>query len=302
MSTGRGPAGKAAGPSLTSVSAGRKVKDRVVQGLVYLAFLLALVPLVSVLWTVVVNGAKRLDPTFFQFSMNAVSGSDKGGGAYHAIIGTLEQVLITSLIAVPIAVLTAIYLVEYAGNGRLGKLISFTVDVMTGIPSIVAGLFVLALWLLTFGFDYSGLAGSLALTILMIPTVVRATEEMLKLVPNDLREASYALGVPRWRTVCFVVLPTAMTGIVTGVMLAVARVMGETAPLLLTIFFTKAINNDPFTGPQASLPTFIWEQAADPSQNSIDRAWTGALVLIGIIMLLNLVARFVARRKAPTGR
>ncbi|SFO33623.1 phosphate ABC transporter membrane protein 2, PhoT family [Actinomadura madurae] len=288
--------------SLTSVSAGRRFKDRAVQGLVYLAFALALVPLVSVLWTVVVNGAKRLDVTFFQFSMNAVSGSDPGGGAYHAIIGTLEQVAITSLIAVPIAVLTAIYLVEYAGNGRLGRIISFTVDVMTGIPSIVAGLFVLALWLLTFGFDFSGLAGSLALTILMIPTVVRATEEMLKLVPNDLREASYALGVPRWRTVCFVVLPTAMTGIVTGVMLAVARVMGETAPLLLTIFFTKAINNDPLNGPQASLPTFIWEQAADPNQNSIDRAWTGALVLIGIIMLLNLVARFVARRKAPAGR
>ncbi|MES9539392.1 phosphate ABC transporter permease PstA [Actinomadura sp. NPDC000600] len=290
------------GARLAPVSAGRKIKDRVVQGLVYLAFALALIPLVSVLWTVIVNGAKRLDPTFFQFSMNAVSGSDAGGGAYHAIIGTLEQVLITSLIAVPIAVLTAVYLVEYAGNGRLGKLISFTVDVMTGIPSIVAGLFVLALWLLTFGFDFSGFAGSLALTILMIPTVVRATEEMLKLVPNDLREASYALGVPRWRTVCFVILPTAMTGIVTGVMLAVARVMGETAPLLLTIFFTKAINNDPFNGAQASLPTFIWEQAADPNQNSIDRAWTGALVLIGIIMLLNLVARLVARRTAPTGR
>ncbi|WP_433466530.1 phosphate ABC transporter permease PstA [Spirillospora sp. CA-128828] len=292
----------APGARLSSVSAGRKIKDRVVQGLVYLAFALALIPLVSVLWTVVVNGVKRLDPTFFQFSMNAVSGSDPGGGAYHAIIGTLEQVAITSLIAVPIAVLTAIYLVEYAGNGRLGKIISFTVDVMTGIPSIVAGLFVLALWLLTFGFDFSGLAGSLALTILMIPTVVRATEEMLKLVPNDLREASYALGVPRWRTICFVILPTAMTGIITGVMLAVARVMGETAPLLLTIFFTKAINSDPLNGPQASLPTFIWEQAADPNQNSIDRAWTGALVLIGIIMLLNLVARFVARRKAPTGR
>ncbi len=290
------------GGSLTSVSAGRRIKDRLVQGLVYLAFALAVVPLVSVLWTVVVNGAKRLDPTFFQFSMNAVSGSDPGGGAYHAIIGTLEQVAITTVIAVPLALLTAIYLVEYAGNGRLGKLISFTVDVMTGIPSIVAGLFVLALWLLTMGFGFSGFAGALSLTILMIPTVVRAAEEMLKLVPNDLREASYALGVPRWRTICFVVLPTAMTGIVTGVMLAVARVMGETAPLLLTIFFTKAINNDPFTGPQASLPTFIWEQAADPNQHSIDRAWTGALVLIGIIMLLNLVARLVARRTAPTSR
>ncbi|TDC90324.1 phosphate ABC transporter permease PstA [Actinomadura sp. 7K507] len=288
--------------SLTSVSLGRKVKDRGVQVLVYLAFILALIPLVSVLWTVVVNGIERLDASFFQYSMNAVSGSDVGGGAYHAIIGTLLQVAICSAIAVPLSILTAIYLVEYAGNGRLGKIISFTVDVMMGIPSIVAGLFILALWLLTFGFDYSGFAGALALTILMIPTVTRSAEEMLKLVPNDLREASYALGVPRWRTICFVVLPTALTGMVTGVMLAVARVMGETAPLLLTIFFTKAINNDPFNGPQASLPTFIWEQAADPSQNSIDRAWTGALVLIGIIMLLNLVARLVARRAATKSR
>lgn len=293
---------RSAGTSLTSVSLGRKVKDRAVQGLVYLAFALAVVPLVSVLWTVLVNGLERLDLTFFQFSMNAVSGSDPGGGAYHAIVGTLQQVLICSLIAVPLSVLTAIYLVEYAGNGRLGKIISFTVDVMMGIPSIVAGLFVLALWLLTFGFDFSGFAGALSLTILMIPTVTRSAEEMLKLVPNDLREASYALGVPRWRTVLFVVLPTAMTGMVTGVMLAVARVMGETAPLLLTIFFTKAINNDPFHGPQASLPTFIWEQAADPNQNSIDRAWTGALVLIAIIMLLNLLARLVARRTAAKSR
>nr|WP_131759588.1 phosphate ABC transporter permease PstA [Actinomadura fibrosa] len=290
------------GAGLSSVSTGRKIKDKLVQGFVYLAFVLALVPLLSVLWTVVSNGVARLDPTFFQFSMNGVSGKDPGGGAYHAIIGTLEQVLICSVIAVPIAVLTAIYLVEYAGNGRLGKVVSFFVDVMTGIPSIVAGLFVLALWLLTFGFEFSGFAGALALTILMIPTVVRATEEMLKLVPNDLREASYALGVPRWRTVCFVILPTAMTGIVTGIMLAVARVMGETAPLLLTIFFTKAINTDPFSGPQGSLPTFIWEQAADPNQNSIDRAWTGALVLIAIIMLLNLAARLVARRSAPVSR
>ncbi|MBW8485241.1 phosphate ABC transporter permease PstA [Actinomadura sp. PM05-2] len=284
---------------LNHVSPSRKIKDRAVQGLVYLSFLLALIPLVSVLWTVVGHGIGRLDAQFFQFSMNGVSGKDPGGGAYHAIIGTLEQVAITTVIAVPIAVLTAIYLVEYAGNGRLGKVVSFFVDVMTGIPSIVAGLFVLALWLLTFGFEFSGLAGALALTILMIPTVVRATEEMLKLVPNELREASYALGVPRWRTVTRVVLPTALTGIVTGIMLAVARVMGETAPLLLTIFFTKAINTDPFTGPQGSLPTFIWDQIADPNANAHDRAWTGALVLIAIIMLLNLAARLIARRYRP---
>ncbi|WP_018653705.1 phosphate ABC transporter permease PstA [Actinomadura flavalba] len=286
---------------LGTVSVGRKVKDRVAQVLVYGAFGLALIPLVSVLWTVVSNGLARLDPTFFGYSMNGVGGRDVGGGAYHAIIGTLQQVAIASVIAVPIAVLTAIYLVEYGGDGRLARAIGFFVDVMTGIPSIVAGLFVLALWLLTFGFAFSGFAGALALTILMIPTVVRATEEMLKLVPNDLREASYALGVPRWRTICFVILPTAFTGILTGIMLAVARIMGETAPLLLTIFFTKAINTNPFDGPQGSLPTFIWDQASDPNQNSIDRAWTGALVLIGIIMLLNLAARLVARRFKPAG-
>jgi phosphate transport system permease protein len=285
-----------------SVSPARRIKDRAATVFMWGAFALAVIPLVSVLWTVVAHGLGRLDGDFFGHSMNGVAGRDPGGGAYHAIIGTLEQVLITSAIAVPIAVLTAVYLVEYGGRGRLARTISFFVDVMTGIPSIVAGLFILALWLLTFGFQYSGFAGSLALTILMIPTVVRATEEMLKLVPHELREASFALGVPRWRTICFVVLPTAFTGILTGVMLAVARVMGETAPLLLTIFFTKAINNDPFSGPQGSLPTFIWDQASDPNQNAINRAWTGALILIGIIMLLNLAARFVARRFRPAGR
>ncbi|MFC5184055.1 phosphate ABC transporter permease PstA [Actinomadura harenae] len=288
--------------SLGSVSAGRKIKDRLVQGLVYLAFALAVIPLVSLLWTVVKHGAKRFDADFFGHSMNGLAGKDAGGGAYHAIIGTLEQVLITSVIAVPIALLAAVYLVEYGGRSRLAKVVSFFVDVMTGIPSIVAGLFVLALWLLTLQMGFSGFAGALSLAILMIPTVIRAAEEMLKLVPNDLREASFALGVPRWRTICFVVLPTALPGIITGVMLAVARVMGETAPLLLTIFITKAINTDPFTGPQGSLPTFIWDQAADPNHNAVDRAWTGALVLILIIMLFNLVARLVARAYKPTGR
>ncbi|MEV4252680.1 phosphate ABC transporter permease PstA [Spirillospora sp. NPDC049652] len=288
--------------SLGSVSAGRKIKDRLVQGLVYLAFALAVIPLLSLLWTVVQHGAKRFDADFFGHSMNGLAGKDAGGGAYHAIIGTLEQVLITSAVAVPIALLAAVYLVEYGGRSRLAKVISFFVDVMTGIPSIVAGLFVLALWLLTLQMGFSGFAGALSLAILMIPTVIRSAEEMLKLVPNDLREASFALGVPRWRTICKVVLPTALPGIITGVMLAVARVMGETAPLLLTIFITKAINTDPFTGPQGSLPTFIWDQAADPNQNAVDRAWTGALVLILIIMLFNLVARLVARAYRPTGR
>jgi phosphate transport system permease protein len=291
-------------PTLSGVSAGRKAKDRIVQIFVYVAFLLAVIPLLSVLWTVLSKGIKRFDPEFFTHSMNGIGSraTDTGGGAYHAIIGTVEQVALASIIAIPIGVLTAVYLVEYGRDSRLAKLVSFFVDVMTGLPSIVAGLFVLAFWLLLLGFSFSGFAGALALSILMMPTVVRAAEEMLKLVPNDLREASYALGVPRWRTICFVVLPTAFTGIITGIMLAVARVMGETAPLLLTIFVSSAINNNPFQGPQMALPVYIFDQASRPNDAAINRAWTAALTLIILIMLLNLVARIIARLRRPVSR
>lgn len=299
--TGEGGEAPAAG-TLPKISFRRRATDKAVQALVYVAFALAVVPLASVLWMVVSRGLERLDLTFLTYSMNGLSSGDEGGGANHAIVGTLEQVGLTSVMAVPLGVLTAIYLVEY-GQGRwLAKVITFTVDVMTGIPSIVAGLFVLAFWLLALGFGYSGFAGSLALAILMLPTVVRATEEMLMLVPNDLREASYALGVPRWRTICFVVLPTALPGIITGVMLAVARVMGETAPLLLLIFITDAINANPFSGPQGSLPTFIWYQAGDPNPQAVERAWAAALTLILIIMLLNLGARLLSRLRKPVSR
>jgi phosphate transport system permease protein len=289
-------------PTLSGVSAGRKITDRVVQILVYVAFLLAVIPLISVLWLVIQKGLKRFDADFFTHSLNGIGANDAGGGAYHAIIGTVEQVTLASAIAIPIGVLTAVYLVEYGRDSRLARLVSFFVDVMTGVPSIVSGLFILAFWLLLLGFEFSGFAGSLALSILMMPTVVRAAEEMLKLVPNDLREASYALGVPRWRTICFVVLPTAFTGIITGVMLAIARVMGETAPLLLTVFVTTAINNNPFQGPQMALPLFIYDQAIRPSDTAINRAWAAALTLILIIMLLNLVARLIARLRKPVSR
>ncbi|MFG1700165.1 phosphate ABC transporter permease PstA [Nonomuraea sp. NPDC049309] len=285
--------------SIQRISTGRRIKDRVVQGLVYAAFLLAVVPLVSVLWLVVSNGLARFDMEFLTHSMNGIGARDAGGGAYHAIVGTLEQVLLASVISVPIGLFTAIYLVEYGAGGRLARAISFFVDVMTGIPSVVAGLFILAFWILFLGFPYSGWAGALALSILMMPTVVRSAEEMLRLVPNDLREASYALGVPKWRTIVKVVLPTAFTGIVTGVMLAVARVAGETAPLLMTVFFTNSINHDPFSGPQMGLPLFVFDQAARPNDTAIDRAWTGALTLILIVMLLNLVARLIAWWRAP---
>lgn len=283
---------------LTGVSFGRKLKDRAVLALVVVAFVVAVVPLLSVLWTVIQKGAKRFDLEFFTHSMNGIGANDAGGGAYHAIVGTIEQVLLASVIAIPIGVLTAVYLAEYGRESRLARTVSFFVDVMTGVPSIVAGLFVLAFWLLLLGFSFSGFAGSLALSILMMPTVVRAAEEMLKLVPDDLREASYALGVPRWRTICFVVLPTAFTGILTGVMLAIARVMGETAPLLLTVFVSSAINNNPFQGPQMALPLFIFDQAGRPNETAIDRAWAAALTLILIIMLLNLVARVIARLRS----
>ncbi|MEU4700473.1 phosphate ABC transporter permease PstA [Nonomuraea dietziae] len=286
--------------AIQRISTGRRIKDRVVQGLVYLAFALAVVPLISVLWLVIQNGLARFDLEFLTHSMRGIGARDAGGGAYHAIIGTLEQVLLASVIAVPIGVLTAIYLVEYGTGGRLSRTISFFVDVMTGVPSIVAGLFIFAFWILFLGIPFSGFAGALALSILMMPTVVRSSEEMLRLVPNDLREASYALGVPKWRTILKVVLPTALTGIITGVMLAIARVAGETAPLLLTVFFTDSINNDPFNGPQMGLPLYVFDQAARPNDTAIDRAWAGALTLILIVMLLNLVARLIAWWRSPS--
>lgn len=285
--------------AIQRISAGRRFKDRFVQSLVYLSFAIAVVPLVAVLWMVIKNGLARFDMEFLTHSMRNIGAKDAGGGAYHAILGTLEQVLLASLISIPIGLLTAIYLVEYGEGTRLSRAISFFVDVMTGIPSVVSGLFILAFWILALGLPFSGLAGALALSILMMPTVVRSAEEMLRLVPNDLREASYALGVPKWRTITRIVLPTSFTGIVTGVMLAIARVAGETAPLLLTVFFTDSINNDPFNGPQMGLPLYVFDQAARPTDTAIDRAWAGALTLILIVMLLNLVARLIGWWRSP---
>ncbi|WP_405141464.1 phosphate ABC transporter permease PstA [Sphaerisporangium sp. NBC_01403] len=284
---------------ITPVAFNRRLKNRIVQGLVWLAFAIAVVPLVSVLWLVIKNGAARFDAEFLTHSMRNIGARDAGGGAYHAILGTLEQVGVATLISVPVGLLTAIYLVEYGEGRRLARSISFFVDVMTGIPSVVAGLFILAFWVLVLGLGYSGFAGALALSILMMPTVVRSAEEMLRLVPNELREASYALGVPKWKTIARIVVPTALTGIVTGVMLAIARVAGETAPLLLTVFVTDSINPDPFKGPQMGLPLYVFDQAQRPNVTAVDRAWAGALTLIVIVMLLNLVARLITWWRSP---
>ncbi|MFD3650295.1 phosphate ABC transporter permease PstA [Streptomyces cyaneofuscatus] len=284
------------------VEGSRQGKNRVATSLVWVCFALAIVPLLSLAWITLTKGLTVLDGYFLTHSMSGLLDAEEGGGVYHALLGTIEQVAIAAVIATPIGLLTAVYLVEY-GRGRLARAVTFFVDVMTGIPSIVAGLFVLATWNLMLGFGPSGFAGALALAILMMPVIVRSTEEMLKLVPNELREASLALGVPQWRTILKVVLPTSIGGITTGVMLAVARITGETAPVLLLVFGTKLINPNPFEGAQSSLPLYVYEQYSVGTAASVDRAWAGALVLIAFVMILNLVARGIARWKAPqTGR
>ena len=284
------------------VEGGRQAKDRVATSLVWVCFIVAVIPLVSLIWETVKRGVKVFDFYFLSHSMGIVTDTEVGGGINHAIVGTLEQVGLASLIAIPVGVLTAVYLVEY-GRGRLAQAITFFVDVMTGIPSIVAGLFILSFWILILDMGPSGFAGAMALAILMMPVVVRSTEEMLKLVPNELREASLALGVPKWRTILKVVLPTSIGGITTGVMLAVARITGETAPVLLLVWGTGFINNNPFDGPQASLPLYIYRQYSAGTPASTDRAWAAALALILFVMILNMGARAIARWKAPkTGR
>ncbi|MFB7029401.1 MULTISPECIES: phosphate ABC transporter permease PstA [unclassified Streptomyces] len=289
--------------ALTSkVEGSRQAKDRVATSLVWVCFVLAVVPLLSLAWVTISKGVAVLDGYFLTHSMNGVLDAEAGGGVYHALLGTIEQVGIATLIAAPIGLLTAVYLVEY-GGGKLAQAVTFFVDVMTGIPSIVAGLFILATWNQILGFGPSGFAGAMALAILMMPVVVRSTEEMLKLVPNELREASLALGIPKWRTILKVVLPTAIGGITTGVMLAVARITGETAPVLLLVFGTRLINPNPFEGAQSSLPLYVYEQYAVGTDPAVARAWAAALVLIAFVMILNLVARGIARWKAPkTGR
>jgi phosphate transport system permease protein len=285
------------------VEGSRKATDRLVTAVVTSAFLVALLPLISVLYTVLDNGLARLDSEFFNNSMFGVVG--EGGGAHHAIFGTLIITGIAALISVPIGLLTAIYLIEY-GRGRLARYITFFVDVMTGIPSIVAGLFAYALFELFLGpGEKLGIIGSVALSVLMIPVVVRSTEEMLKLVPNELREASYALAVPKWRTITKVVLPTAIAGIATGVTLSIARVIGETAPLLLTVGIPVSDNFNPFEGQMATLSVFSYFQFKNPgvdTQAYLDRAWAAALLLIIIVMALNLFARLISRLFAPKTR
>jgi phosphate transport system permease protein len=280
-----------------TVEGARAATDRLVTFLVSIAFAIAIAPLISLLYTVVKRGTDRLDADFFTISMRGVVGA--GGGAYHAILGTLIITALATVISVPIGIMTAIYLQEY-GGGRLRRWVTFFVDVMTGIPSIVAGLFAYALFAIFLGPGIRlGIIGAVALSVLMIPIVVRSTEEMLRIVPNHLREAAFALGVPKWKTIVKIVLPTAMAGIITGVMLAIARIIGETAPLLITTGVVTSVNGDPFNGRMQNLAVFAFNQYKSPGvppEPYFQRAWSAALTLILIVMLLNLLARLLYRR------
>lgn len=299
---------------VTAIEGSRAGKDALMTYLVHTAFVLAVIPLVSVLWTVLANGLPGLTPGLLWTSMNGVTGSydnaatgsgEVVGGAYHAIVGTVSITFWATVMSVPVGLLAAVYLVEYSHGGWLGRAMTFFVDVMTGIPSIVAGLFAAALFGLIFGpSTRTGFVAAVALSVLMIPTVIKSTEEMLRIVPHELREAAYALGVRKWRTILKIVIPTAISGIASGVTLAIARVIGETAPLLVTAGFATAINWNSFSGWMTTLPTFIYYQIMTPTSPtspdpSLQRAWAAALILILIVMLLNLLARLIARAFAP---
>ncbi len=297
-----------------SFIAARKRKDAAMRLLISLAFVVALVPLISVLWTTIANGVKRLNLNFLSYNMTGVVGGNPTpsggyGGVQHAIIGTLEITLGAMVISIPIGLMCAVYLVEYSNRGKLSRAITLLVDVMSGIPSIVAGLFAFSMFTILLGpGTINGFEGSVALSLLMLPTVVKSSEEMLKIVPNDLREASYALGVTKQRTITKIVLRTALPGIVSGCILAIARVIGETAPLLMTAGYIASTNVNLFSGQMTTLPVYVYQEYSKLNANCpvgagascvttipMERAWAAALVLIVLVLILNLIGRLVAK-------
>jgi phosphate ABC transporter permease protein PstC/phosphate ABC transporter permease subunit PstA len=296
---------------------GRKATNMLATLAMWASFVIALIPLVWLLWTVVSKGLHViLNADWWTHTQRNLTNSDPGGGALHAIVGTLEQVALCAVIAIPIGLLVGVYLVEY-GRGRLARATTFMVDILTGIPSIVAALFIYALIVTTLGGQPAPWLVSMALLILMVPVVVRSTEEMLKLVPNELREAGLALGVPKWKVILKIVIPTAFNGLITGVLLGIARVAGETAPLLILIGYAPSMNANLFSGPQGTLPGMINFQffnlnqatgagayhldangnrvAGAAANYSPDRMWGAALTLILIVLLLNIIARLIGR-------
>ena len=300
------------------VTAGhRQGLDQVVRALVYLAFALAVIPLIWLLWTVFSNAIPPLlgNLQVFTQDMYGISGdvdearvtegAEIVGGMKHALIGTLIITVIASIISIPVGLMAAIYLVEYGTNGWFSRTLRFLVDVMTGIPSIVAGLFAYALFSMIFGPGTKfGFAGAIALSVLMIPIVVRNSEEMLRVVSRDLRESALALGVPKWRVITKIVLPTAVAGLMSSVFLGVARVIGETAPLLVAAGYNDATNWNPFEGPMSSLAFYayqLFQYPLNPGYREVsdERSWIAVFVLVMLVLTLNLIARLVAAALAP---
>ena len=280
---------------LREPSGWRRSKNRIMTVLMYAAFVIVLIPLGFVLVTVVAKGASAISWQFLTNGTIPPNVMPLGvGGMGAAVVGTLEITAFAALIAIPLGVLGAVYLNEYGGRGVLARLVSFLSDVMTGVPSIIMGLFIYLIWVVHFG--YSGLAGSFALACLMLPIVIRSTYEMLRLVPDSLREGSYALGSTKARVTLTVVLPAAIGGIVSGALLAVARAAGETAPLLFTILTVEATNKNLFSGPNTALPAQIFVNAQSPYVGAQARAWGAALTLIAITFILMIVARIVTAR------
>jgi phosphate transport system permease protein len=277
------------------ISLRRRVKNQVATMLFLTSFVIALVPLVWLLWVVVKRGWYAVvQPGWWTHSLRGVLPEQFAGGVYHALYGTLVQAGVATLLAVPLGLMTAIYLAEY-GSDRLARVTTFMVDVLAGVPSIVATLFVFALWIATLGFHQSGFAVSLALVLLMLPIVVRSAEEMLKLVPDELREASYALGIPKWKTIMRIVIPTAMPGIISGIFLSIARIVGETAPVLVLVGYSRSINYDIFNGNMATLPLLIYTELNNPEHAGFLRVWGAALTLIIVVAGANLLAAAAIR-------
>ena len=283
-----------------AVSIRRRIENQLATTFFVASFVVALIPLVWVLSVVVARGWHAVTASsWWTHSLHGVLPEEFAGGVYHALYGTVVQAGVATVLAVPLGLMTAVYLVEY-GYGRLARVTTFMVDVLAGVPSIVAALFIFSLWIATVGFQQCAFAVSLALVLLMLPVVVRSAEEMLRLVPDELREASYALGVRKWTTIVRIVIPIAMPGIVSGVLLSIARVIGETAPVLVLVGYSRSINFDIFNGNMASLPLLIYTELTNPEHAGFLRVWGAALTLIILVGAVNLIAaavRFVNTRR-----
>ena len=273
-------------------------KDAIVSSLVAFGAIVTVIPIASILFTVVQKGLPGISLNLFISDMSMATPTDplSNGGLLHAITGTLALVTLALIMSVPIGILTALYLTEI--KGRFTSPIRFLVQAMSGVPSIVAGLFILSAILYPITKSFSGFMGALALTILMIPTIARTSEEVLNLIPNDLREAGVALGGTQWRTVAMIVLPAAKSGLITAVILGVARIAGETAPLLLLTGGGDKVNPNAFNGPLGSLPYYIWKSFNAGSPEAITRAWAGLLVLVGLVLILFTAARYLGSKKS----